>query len=171
MVNQRLFVGCCLAPGQAEKVASWASVVLAGRPLRLIAASDLHVTLLFYPSVSDSLRSSMLDLVSQIPWSPLSVSTGRLVRMGANAVSLELNADISECKQFLGSPAYRQLESYLEEPERRRSLRFHLTVARVRGKEKFPLPKARFPLSHLTLDRVALFESAPQPDGTLYRIL
>jgi len=97
--HQRLFVGIPVEPQVGSAIHTWATQSYASESVRVLTPTDLHVTLMFFPSVTLAGRERMIELVRQIVWKPVLASSGPTVRLGRNALAIMLelsSGDLNE---------------------------------------------------------------------------
>lgn len=89
--SHRLFVGIPIEPQVAWEIHAWATQCFVNEPVRVLTPANLHVTLMFFPSVIPASRERMIELVRKIVWKPIPASTGPTVRLGRNALAIMLD--------------------------------------------------------------------------------
>ncbi len=166
----RLFLALPVPPVEAERLALWAAHALAGKPVRLVPAHQLHATLLFFGDVDSPKRDEMAKLVAGVAAVPFPVRVGPLRLYGRSALAVALLAAPNDLagleERVFCQPPLNGLLAYLHPAERRRpGIRLHITVARAR--EPIALPSPPPPLEAV-LGRIALFESRLSSSGPTY---
>lgn len=89
--SHRLFVGILVERQVASAIHAWATQCHVNEPVRVLTPANLHVTLMFFPSVTPASRERMIKLVRQTVWKPIPASTGPTVRLGRNALAIMLD--------------------------------------------------------------------------------
>lgn len=183
-MSHRLFVGCPIPAEASQALAEGAADAFSALPVRMIQPDHLHVTLLFYPRVSEEDRERMIKLLRQVDWAPIPVETGSLALCGRNALATELRADPAVIaglydRLWPGKPSnpLAELGYMLDRPEMDRfarmdrsgGLRLHLTLART--KSTLPRSLPNLPAFSFILDHLALYESTLAPGGSKYEVL
>ncbi|MCB8932524.1 MAG: hypothetical protein H6534_03685 [Chthonomonadaceae bacterium] len=178
----RLFVGCPLPSGIAAEVHRWAAGAGLGPEARLVPAERLHVTLLFYPSVSDADLPFLSGLVRETVWAPIGVASGPVERFSMSALALVLKPDEEVERALLDRMGGRvspddplcQLVCRLGDAEMerfrrtlRRGMRWHVTIARLAPGGSVTSPPQP-PKWSFALDRLVLFESRLGAGGSRY---
>lgn len=159
----RVFLGCPIPPDVASEMAAWAARSFDPRVVRFVPSENLHVTLAFYGEVPVDQLEVMISRVREVPWRAVEGTTGRVLKLGRNAVSLEVDG-------LLSDPWSAELiELWKMQPyrEKRRDPRPHVTVARLRPNVECPIlpPSPGFTFS---LDRLVLFQSVLSSEGSTY---
>ena len=195
----RLFLACPVPDDAAQVLVGWANSALDNDSVKFSQASDLHVTLAFYPAVSDAERERLISLTRQVTWEPLHVEVGKLVPRGRSALALDLIASeeakrmldtrlvLASCpssdallnrrlhEEPLGKLSLAQGEAEWERRRRRhrhgQPLGLHVTLARTRRGIAMDTSQLHPPKLKFTLDRVALFESKLSHTGSQYTLL
>lgn len=191
-MGHRLFVGCPVPEEAAQALTECARRTLEGADVRLIKPEDMHVTLLFYPNVSDDERTRLAELTRQVSWRPLNAKTGELRSFSRSALAITLEVE-PEGRRWLQDSLLRSSDSSrfdLEAPlaqmsmmlgaverQRRwraqeydRPLALHVTVARLKHGWRGALPGG-LAVRDLVLDRLCLYESHLSSDGARYEVL
>jgi len=159
----RLFLGCPIPPEPASVLAEWAAVALPEESVRVVPATNLHVTLAFYGEVEAEPAEAMKAKVEAIPWTPKPVRTGCWRYFGRNAIGLDVEGLLDDP----WSPELIELWRLQPEKERHRDPRPHVTVARMRPKTtRATLPTC--PTLPFTLSELVLFESRLSTEGSTY---
>lgn len=174
--RHRLFAGCPIDPDVAESVSTWAKGAFTDGGVRVVPAENLHVTLLFYPSVDSEARETLVALAGQVAWEPVPVATGKILAMGRSAIAIQLETErgnlpwteaLAQMARLQGAQELGRMEG---RQRNRRSLALHVTVARTRR----PMDLALIPppprLAFL-LDAFCLFESHLTASGPIYESL
>ena len=165
-------------------------------PVRLVSPEQMHVTLMFYPSVSSEKRDELVDLIRQVEWVPINANAVRLVTLRRNAVAIELGVSTDELEGFedrLGRSIFRGRERFeylknlnsqplaqlafaqdqpeLEKLRRRnavqRPLQLHVTIGRAGKTWTLSKHALDTPSIDIVLARIALYESVTRPEGAV----
>lgn len=191
-MGHRLFVGCPVPDEVAQALAQWARGAFEGTAVRLTQPEQMHVTLLFYPNVSDEQRARLAELTWKVTWRPLHAQTGELRSFGRSALAVTVDAE-PEDGRWLQDSLLRGFDSSrfdLEAPlaqmslmlgvaeqERRwtaqgqdRPPALHVTVARLKHGWRGALPSG-LSAREFVLDRLCLYQSHLSDTGSSYEIL
>ena len=157
----RLFVGCPLPEDAATALADWASVELADEKVRLVPPDKMHVTLLFYDSVTPEVREELVGLMKQVSWEGVPVSTGARAAVSRGAVAVDLNgspAQISFLEGRLARVSHHATEAHLHGSERRESDPLHHMawyLSQVELERKWRRQKGKTLALHVTVARIS----------------
>ena len=184
--GHRVFIGMPVPPEVGEAIHAWALENYRSG-VRLIGATEMHVTLLFFASLSDQNLKAMIELVRQADMRPMRCETGEVEAHGHNALAVRLVARLEEqtrlSDELLGLEPINplgQLRHMLDDPERVRMRRrarhsqlpdLHVTFARLKRGEVVQGTLPQLTPMPVTLDRLALFESHLAPGGSRYEVL
>ncbi len=167
-----VFIAYTLPAGTASAIASWARTSLGGADgLRLVAAANLHVTLVFcgrLPAgrVAEVIERTRAGIV--MARAPVYVPS-RVRALARSAVALELDA--AEPDRALrgwpfGALADELASAGLRRPETREWTP-HVTIARARRGER-PAVELEPPRLRFAPDAIAVLESVSVPGGVRY---
>ena len=159
--SHRLFIGCPIPEREAEILRVWTAHAFQPHAVRTVPAENMHVTVAFLGACTPERRAELAKAVAEASWIPLAVTTNGMAYLHGNANAVGLQADTVAVERQL---------ALLGLDREDRHLRLHITVARsIPGHQiapKFPLPSLSF-----ALDRLALYESFPSPEGSSYIIV
>jgi RNA 2',3'-cyclic 3'-phosphodiesterase len=165
----RLFVALTLDAEARARLAAWADPAAAGAGWRLVAAENLHVTVVFIGAAPAervaAIEQAMRETFAAVP--AITVRPAGLRRLGrVLAVTLEpVGGDLAPMVA-----AQAVLAERLERVEGRPWLP-HVTLARARGPRRPPTPELpALPLA-VRLGEVGLYVSQLHPSGARYRSL
>ncbi len=91
MESHRLFVGFPIAADAALNIRGWAEEKYQDYDVKLVPTHHLHVTLLFYPSVSNERKKWMAGLIQRVDLPSMEAVSFRTVKLGMSALALELS--------------------------------------------------------------------------------
>jgi RNA 2',3'-cyclic 3'-phosphodiesterase len=170
----RLFAAVDLPGEVRSELASWARRGVGGRSeLRLVPEENLHLTLVFLGWRDEEDAARIGSLVVECAAGPIEASLGDALWLAPRRPHV-LTVALDAADEALSSLQSRVQEALVRgaghEPEDR-PFRPHVTVARVRGRERVrpsqielpPVPRATFGLRALTL-----YRSRPGPGGSRY---
>lgn len=180
MESHRLFVGFPLEQEVASEMHAWAQEKYKSFNVKLVPAHHLHVTLLFFPSVSDEKKEWMADLIRQVDLHSVDSLTSHTVKLGMGALALELkipqpNREELEAHLLRGAAAEPDAPlSYLAREQGgviHKTLRLHVTFGRCRKQDAKFVPLFPAPKLQVHIGRIALYESHLGKDEARYEIV
>lgn len=92
----RLFVACFVPQNAATLLVDWAKEELSGLPVKMLKPEQLHVTLMFFPFVSEEKKVVLCDLMRQVKWNPVQASTGPLLLINRSSLAVSLKVEATE---------------------------------------------------------------------------
>lgn len=175
----RLFVALDLPGDVREEIVAWQRSELTDEALRVVAPTNLHITLAFLGYLPEKQIASVAEVVASIerPAPAIELASEAVGKPKGRPRILVLEA-VSEATVALQAELERELERrHLYKPEKR-PFWSHLTVARVRPERRGskrparlsrapgPLPKAL--LRRFSAVRTTLYLSTLKPQGAEY---
>lgn len=184
--GSRIFLAAPVPKEAGGQLRDWAAKHLPKQVCQLTKLNQLHVTLFFSPKTSQSGIERLKTLTQLLEWAPLKVQTSGVELLSREAFCVMLNdlspperdlpARFRACEQngylIPGPQSLIRLDEAFSQQipgrhyRRRKTLKLHITLARLKGIDKELLADIPPPPS-LTFDLTdaVLYNSILKPDG------
>jgi 2'-5' RNA ligase len=117
--THRMFIGCPIPGEPAAYLHEWVERDLLREGVRSVPPENMHVTFMFYANASPAVRESLIDLIRQVDWTPITCVTGELEFYGKSAIALDLESSGSEFEiladRLIRTSFYQTAEKSLDE--------------------------------------------------------